>query len=110
MEGTIFIGIDVSLQNNSVHVMDQSGNKLWQRSFANSLTGSHELVQQLLETRRTRPVSFFNFGLEATGCYGSNTSGEQVIGSVRLPEENLNYSCTGKWGFSLGLDNGSRMS
>ena len=70
MEGTIFIGIDVSQQSNSVHVMDQSGNKLWQRSFENSLTGSHELVQQLLETRRTRSVSFFNFGLEATGCYG----------------------------------------
>lgn len=69
MEGTIFIGIDVSQQSNSVHVMDQSGNKLWQRSFENSLTGSHELVQQLLETRRTRSVSFFNFGLEATGCY-----------------------------------------
>ena len=48
MEGTIFIGIDVSQQSNSVHVMDQSGNKLWQRSFENSLTGSHELVQQLL--------------------------------------------------------------
>lgn len=70
MEGIIFIGIDVSQQSNSVHVMDQSGNKLWQRTLENSLLGSQEIEQQLLETKRNRTVSFFNFGLEATGCYG----------------------------------------
>ena len=70
MEGTIFIGIDVSQQTNTVHVMDGVGNKLWQRTFDNTLTDSQEIVQQVLDTRHKYPAGFLNFGLEATGCYG----------------------------------------
>ncbi|NLM77181.1 MAG: IS110 family transposase [Ruminococcaceae bacterium] len=70
MEGTIFIGIDVSQQTNTVHVMDGTGNRLWQRTFDNTLTGSQEIVRQVLETRHKHPAGFLSFGLEATGCYG----------------------------------------
>jgi transposase len=70
MDGTIFIGIDVSQQSNSVHVMDHTGDKLWQRSFENSLNGGQELIKLLLETKHKHGASFLSFGLEATGCYG----------------------------------------
>lgn len=74
MEGTIFIGIDVSQASNTVHVMDSSGDKLWKRTYENSLSGSRELVGHLLETRHTHQAAFFNIGLEATGCYGDLVS------------------------------------
>jgi transposase len=74
MKGTIFIGIDVSQQSNSVHVMDSAGGKLWQRTFDNSLGGSQDLVQQLLATRSKNHADFLSFGLEATGCYGDLVS------------------------------------
>ncbi|MHB1452944.1 MAG: IS110 family RNA-guided transposase [Saccharofermentanales bacterium] len=70
MEGTIFIGIDVSQATNTVHAMDSSGDKLWRRTYENSLSGSNELVGHLLETRDSHHATFFSIGLEATGCYG----------------------------------------
>jgi transposase len=70
MEGTIFIGIDVSQATNTVHAMDSSGGKLWRRTYENSMSGSNELVGHLLETRDTHHAAFFSIGLEATGCYG----------------------------------------
>ncbi|NBK26644.1 MAG: IS110 family transposase, partial [Spirochaetia bacterium] len=70
MEGTIFIGIDVSQASNTVHAMDSSGDKLWKRTYENSLSGSNELVGHLLETMDSHNAAFFSIGLEATGCYG----------------------------------------
>ena len=70
MEGTIFIGIDVSPQANTANVMEGTGNRLWYRTFDNTLTGSQEIVRQVLETRHKHPAGFLSVGLEATGCYG----------------------------------------
>lgn len=70
MEGTIFIGIDVSQQSNTVHAMDFDGNRIWQQTFVNSLEGSQKLVERLVDTCDKRNCSFMNIGLEATGCYG----------------------------------------
>lgn len=70
MKDTIFIGIDVSQATNTVHVMNSCGNKLWHQTFCNSLDGSHELVDRLLETQKKENAAFLSFGLEATGCYG----------------------------------------
>ena len=50
MKDTIFIGIYVSQATNTVHVMNSSGSKLWHQTFSNSLDGSHEFVDRLLET------------------------------------------------------------
>jgi hypothetical protein len=38
------------------------------------------------------------------------TSSKLEIGSEKLPDVILNCLSTGKWGFFLGLDNGSRMN
>jgi len=70
LKDTIFIGIDVSQATNTVHVMNSYGNKLWHQTFCNSLDGSHELVDRLLETQKKENAIFLSFGLEATGCYG----------------------------------------
>jgi len=70
LKDTIFIGIDVSQATNTVHVMNSSGKKLWHQTFGNSLDGSHELVDRLLETQKKENAVFLSFGLEATSCYG----------------------------------------
>lgn len=70
MKGTIFIGIDVSQQSNTVHAMDSAGGKLWQQTFDNSLDGGQQLVKRLLETGNKHHSDFLSIGLEATGCYG----------------------------------------
>jgi len=69
MLDTIFIGIDVSSQNNAVHVMNHNGDKLWQDAFSNSRKGSEDLVKKVLLTPESKHA-FLRFGLEATGCYG----------------------------------------
>ncbi len=71
MKDTLFIGIDVSSQSNTVHVMDSAGDKLWQHTFKNSQDGCLDLVRQLLETQSKHGAGFLSFGLEATGCHGS---------------------------------------
>ncbi|NLW88910.1 MAG: IS110 family transposase [Clostridiaceae bacterium] len=70
MKDTIFVGIDVSQTTNTVHVMNSSGSKLWHQTFYNSLDGSHEFMDRLLETQKKEDAAFLSFGLEATGCYG----------------------------------------
>lgn len=70
MKDTVFIGIDVSQATNTVHVMDNSGNKIFNQTYENSLLGSNQIVEHILERVNLPEVTFFNFGLEATGCYG----------------------------------------
>ena len=70
MLDTVFIGIDVSSQTNTVHVMDQAGDKIWTKNLLNSAKGSQELIDFLLQESRCKNA-FLRFGLEATGCYGS---------------------------------------
>lgn len=49
--------------------MNASGEKIWRQTFENSKEGCEKFVNRLLETPQEK-ITFMNFGLEATGCYG----------------------------------------
>lgn len=69
MLDTVFIGIDVSSQTNVVHVMDQTGHRIWSDSFLNTRQDSERMLSRLTKDPAFQDV-FYRFGLEATGCYG----------------------------------------
>jgi transposase len=70
MQDAIFIGIDVSLRNNTVFLMDNQGNRLERFSVHNDRSGAGKLVQRIATRYQQQPQTHFVFGLEATSSYG----------------------------------------
>jgi transposase len=67
----LFTGIDVSLKDFKVRVMDASGEEVIKRfRLENNLPGSELLVDRLLNVCTNRKVDHLAIGIEATSIYG----------------------------------------
>lgn len=66
----LYVGVDVSSENNVVHIMLPDGSKHSNFSVPNSRTGTKELIKRILSALNSYNLSEVSIGLEATSIYG----------------------------------------
>jgi len=66
---TLLIGIDISLKNNHVVVLDSSKKKLASFSVTNDLPGARLLKEKLLQFASSHDTTHIKIGMEATSLY-----------------------------------------
>ena len=66
---TLFVGIDVSSQNNVVCAINFGSKILLKQSFTNDLPGAEKLVLELYNTIISNSLNFITIVLESTGIY-----------------------------------------
>ena len=69
---TLYVGIDVSSNNNVIYLMKPDGSKHSNFKVANSLNGSKELVKRIISALNSLELTSLSIGLEATSVYGDN--------------------------------------
>lgn len=71
---TLFIGIDVSLENNHVTSMDFHENIYCSKNFKNNIPGSDELVNSILSIRKKFNFTHIVIGIESTSIYSTHVA------------------------------------
>jgi transposase len=69
---SLFIGIDVSLQNNTVYLMKSDGAKHSSFTVQNNLSGGKILSQRIVSAMKENYFDNAVIGLESTSVYGDN--------------------------------------
>ena len=72
MSNKLYVGIDVSKNNNVVYIMKADGTKFSNFSVPNSNDGSTKLVKRISAAMTSLGLSAVDIGLEATGIYGKH--------------------------------------
>ena len=68
----LYVGIDVSSNNNMVYLMKPDGTEIKNFSVTNSKNGSRKLVKEVLSALSSYSLTDIIFGLESTSVYGDN--------------------------------------
>ncbi|MGF7431919.1 transposase [Thermoanaerobacterium thermosaccharolyticum] len=71
MPSTLFVGIDVSSQSNSVFFIDQDGNNLIKKPFSvsNDIPGADSIISEVISHANAINASCVKIGMEATSHY-----------------------------------------
>ncbi|WP_026485803.1 IS110 family RNA-guided transposase [Caldanaerobius polysaccharolyticus] len=71
MPSTLFVGIDVSSQSNSVFFIDQDGNNLIKKPFSvsNDIPGADSIISEVISHANAIDASCVKIGMEATSHY-----------------------------------------
>lgn len=67
---SLFVGVDVSLNNNVVYIMKPDGEKYGSLHVANTKSGAAALVDRIISALNTLNLKKVVIGLEATSIYG----------------------------------------
>lgn len=68
----LFVGIDVSSQNNVSYLMDSDGVKYSSFSVQNNLGGAKLLTEKIVSAMETLKLSDVVIGMESTSIYGNH--------------------------------------
>ena len=68
----LFVGIDVSSQNNVSYLMDSDGVKYSSFSVQNNLGGAKLLTEKIVSAMETLKLSDVVSGMESTSIYGNH--------------------------------------
>ena len=68
----LFVGIDVSSQNNVSYLMDSDGGKYSSFSVQNNLGGAKLLTEKIVSAMETLKLSDVVIGMESTSIYGNH--------------------------------------
>lgn len=72
MSNTLYVGIDVSKDNNVVYIMKPDGSKFSNFKVPNSRSGAEKLVKRITAVMTSLDLSSVDIGLESTGIYGQH--------------------------------------
>ena len=72
MSNKLYVGIDVSKDNNVVYIMKPDGSKFSNFSVPNNNDGAAKLVKRIAAVMNSLQLSAVDIGLESTGIYGKH--------------------------------------
>lgn len=72
MSNKLYVGIDVSKDNNVVYIMKPDGSKFSNFSVPNNNDGAVKLVKRIDAVMKSLQLSVVDIGLESTGIYGKH--------------------------------------
>jgi transposase len=72
MSNTLYVGIDVSKDNNVVYIMKPDGSKFSNFKVPNNQRGAEKLVKRISAVMTSLHLSAVDIGLESTGIYGQH--------------------------------------
>lgn len=71
---TLFIGVDVSLENNHITAIDFHENTYFSKNFKNNIPGSNEVINAILKVLEKFDFTHLVIGIESTSIYSTHVA------------------------------------